>query len=380
MRWRILAILFIARTAMAVQYQSIAALSPVVQDRFGIGLAEIGFLIGLYFLPGMAVALPGSGLARRFGDRRVVSVALLLMVAGGLVIAFVPDWGPQSAARVAAGVGGVLLNVLMTKMVTDWFAGREIGTAMALFINSWPFGIALALVVLPSAELATGFSGAMGGLAGVCALAFLLVALGYRPPPGQPAGGSAGTWPRGRALACLGLAGCVWGLFNVAIAAVFAFGPEVLVARGMTLQGATAQVSIVLWALAVAAPFGGILLDRIGRRDLLIATGCVIFALALAGLWVWPAAWVIFVVIGLASGLSAGPIMTMPADVLPPEARAVGMGLFFTIYYLLMSAGPALLGLWAEASGREETAFLGGLGALALTLLTLVAFRRLRAD
>ena len=60
MRWRILAILFIARTAMAVQYQSIAALSPVVQDRFGIGLAEIGFLIGLYFLPGMVVALPGS--------------------------------------------------------------------------------------------------------------------------------------------------------------------------------------------------------------------------------------------------------------------------------------------------------------------------------
>ena len=56
------------------------------------------------------------------------------------------------------------------------------------------------------------------------------------------------------------------------------------------------------------------------------------------------------------------------------------MGLFFTIYYLLMSAGPALLGLWAEASGRAETAFLGGLGALALTLLALVAFGRLRAD
>ena len=79
--------------------------------------------------------------------------------------------------------------------------------------------------------------------------------------------------------------------------------------------------------------------------------GCVIFALALAGLWVWPAAWVIFVLIGLASGLSAGPIMTMPADVLPPETRAIGMGLFFTIYYLLMFAGPALLGLWADAAG-----------------------------
>ena len=182
MRWRILAILFIARTAMAVQYQSVAALSPVVQDRFGIGLGEIGFLIGLYFLPGMVVALPGAGLARRFGDRNVVAFALLLMVAGGLVMAFVPGWGAQAPGRVVAGIGGVLLNVLMTKMVTDWFAGKEIGTAMALFINSWPFGIALALVVLPGAEISAGYSAAMGGLAGFCAIGFLLVALGYRCP------------------------------------------------------------------------------------------------------------------------------------------------------------------------------------------------------
>ena len=43
----------------------------------------------------------------------------------------------------------MLLNVLMSKMVTDWFAGKEIGTAMAVFLNSWPLGIALALLALP---------------------------------------------------------------------------------------------------------------------------------------------------------------------------------------------------------------------------------------
>jgi hypothetical protein len=31
-----------------------------------------------------------------------------------------------------AGTGGVLLNVLMSKMVTDWFAGKEIATSMAV--------------------------------------------------------------------------------------------------------------------------------------------------------------------------------------------------------------------------------------------------------
>jgi hypothetical protein len=39
------------------------------------------------------------------------------------------SWTGQIAGRLVAGAGGVLLNVQMTKMVADWFAGREIATA-----------------------------------------------------------------------------------------------------------------------------------------------------------------------------------------------------------------------------------------------------------
>ena len=46
--------------------------------------------------------------------------------------------------------------MIMSKMVTDWFAGREIASAMAIFVNSWPVGIALALIALPPAGTAYG--------------------------------------------------------------------------------------------------------------------------------------------------------------------------------------------------------------------------------
>src|SRR5439155_18257285 len=48
--------------------------------------------------------------------------------------------GWQMAGRLASGAGGVLLTVQLTKMGTDWFAGKEIATAMAIFVNSWPAG------------------------------------------------------------------------------------------------------------------------------------------------------------------------------------------------------------------------------------------------
>src|SRR3712207_8004456 len=47
--------------------------------RSGLGYAEVGSLIGLYFLPGVALALPGGLLGRRFGDTRVVAFGLALM-------------------------------------------------------------------------------------------------------------------------------------------------------------------------------------------------------------------------------------------------------------------------------------------------------------
>ena len=116
------------------------------QTQFGVGLADIGFLIGLYFTPGVALSLPGGAIGQKFGDkahgaRGAVADADRRSCDG--VFEFLEL---QFAGRLIAGAGGVLLNVQMTKMVADWFAGKEIATAMAIFVNSWPAGVALSLL------------------------------------------------------------------------------------------------------------------------------------------------------------------------------------------------------------------------------------------
>ena len=126
------------------------------RPRFGVSLADIGILIGLYFTPGVALALPGGAIGQRFGDKATVLAALLLMLAGGLAMALSHSWSVQIAGRLVAGAGGVMLNVQMTKMVADWFAGREIATAMAIFVNSWPAGVAISLLTLPVIGTAYG--------------------------------------------------------------------------------------------------------------------------------------------------------------------------------------------------------------------------------
>jgi MFS family permease len=79
-RWLMLLVLFIARTAMAFQFQSVASTAPFLVDAFAIDFTRLGALIGLYMLPGIFIALPGGVLGQRFGAKNLVLAGLLLRV------------------------------------------------------------------------------------------------------------------------------------------------------------------------------------------------------------------------------------------------------------------------------------------------------------
>ena len=134
-RWSVLAVLFFIRTTMAVQFQSVAAIAPLLSADFDVSLADIGILVGLYSVPGVVLALPGGAIGQRFGDKNTVVLGLILMMAGSCIMSLSTSWGGQISGRLVAGVGGVLMSVLMTKMVADWFIGKELSTAMAIFVQ-----------------------------------------------------------------------------------------------------------------------------------------------------------------------------------------------------------------------------------------------------
>ena len=351
-RWLILAVLFLARTAMAFQFQSVAAISPVVMNQFGVGLADIGLLISLYLAPGIVVALPGGEIGRRYGDKSAVLLGLALMICGGLMMVFASIWPWQLAGRLLAGVGGVLLNVLMSKMVADWFAGKEIATAMAIFVNSWPVGIALALISLPPLVSIGGATDVHFATSALAGLGLLLIATCYKAPPGQTGPAAGATWPTGFVLRAVAVAGCIWGLYNAALGMVFGFGTAMLTERGWNLTAAGSTISLVLWLVGLSVPLGGIMADRTGRHIAVMLGGFALFAAMLVIATRTEFVILSFAALGLVSGVSAGPIMSLPARVLGPDVRAAGMGVYFSIFYAMVVAGPIAAGIIASMAGR----------------------------
>ncbi|AWM02050.1 CynX/NimT family MFS transporter [Bradyrhizobium amphicarpaeae] len=362
-RWCILAILFVVRLTIAFQFQSVAAVAPLLQQTFGVGLADIGILIGLYFTPGIVLALPGGAIGRKLGDKSTTIAALLLMTAGSLVIAATDIWGLQMAGRLASGAGGVLLTVQLTKMGADWFAGREIATAMAIFVNSWPAGVAISLLVLPAIGTAYG-AGAVFLTTGALSAIGIVLILFYQPPPATTASAAGSGRLDPLALLAVIVAGTIWGLYNVGFAMIFSFGPSLLVERGWSIAAAGSAISLVMWLSVISVPSGGFLADRTKHPFVLAIAASLVVAGLLAWLTRSDAVIAILVLGGLIGGLPAGPIMSLAARVLAPQTRAIGMGVFYTLFYAAMMLGPAVAGRLAKSAGTAAVAL--DLGALAV--------------
>ena len=376
-RWAILAVLFAVRATMAFQFQSVAAVAPLLTGEFGVSIADIGVLIGLYFAPGVVLALPGGAIGQRFGDRTTALGALLLMLAGSLMMATATSWNIQVAGRLVAGAGGIILTVQLTKMMTDWFAGKEIATAMAIFVNSWPVGIAVSLLTLPAIGTGYGVAAVHLGVAAFVACSIGLLLTLYRPPADAAVVPASGLGLDRRAATAVIAAGLIWGLFNIGFAIIISFGPSLLVERGWSIAAAGSTISIGLWVSAVSVPLGGFLADRSQRPQLILVGGSIVLAALMIALPRSGAVAAIVVAIGLIGGLPAGPIMSLPAGVLQPATRAIGMGLFFTVYYAAMMLGPVIGGACAKWTGSAAAAFDFGAAMILLCPVLLWGFNRI---
>lgn len=379
-RWGILAVLFTVRATMAFQFQSVAAVAPLLGEQFGVSIADIGVLIGLYFAPGIVFAYPGGAIGQKFGDKRTVLGALLLMLAGSALMAFAGTWNVQVAGRLVTGIGGVVLSVQLTKMLTDWFAGKEIATAMAILVNSWPAGIAVSLLTLPMVGTDAGIGAVHLAVAAFIALGVVLLALLYRPPPNAPAIPAAGGQLDRNAVLAVIVAGLIWGLFNIGFAVIFSFGPSMLVERGWSIASAGSAISIALWLAVFSVPFGGWLADRTGRPQAILVVACLVSAVLMMLLPRTGAVIATVTALGLIGGQPAGPIMSLPARVLQPATRAIGMGLFFTMFYGCMMLGPVIGGAFAKWTGSTGAAFDFGAAMIAMCPLLLWVFNRIVAD
>jgi MFS family permease len=373
--WIILAALSLARIAFGYQFQTVATIATDLVGRFDLSYARLGGLIGGYNLLGMFAALPMGLLARRFGDRWVLYVGLALMTAGAAYSAWSPTVLGIGGGRAIAGLGAVAVSVLQGKVIADLFAGPRFMIALSIPICAFPIGLGLAQLVLPPVLTGYGLTASLLTDVVPAGLALVLFVASYRMPASAVVVPRRFSLPSGRECRLVLIGGAIWAVYTAGFSGFASYLPSSLSVRGFGL-GATALVmTIVTWGNVPGTLAGGGLAARFGGFNIFLI-GSLALSIGMTGsaLTNWPIAWALL--LGIGGSIQPGVIMAVGTLSARPENRAVGMGIFYTIYYLGGTFTPALCGVAADFAGRPEG---GLLAAAAICLLAIPLYMLHRA-
>jgi len=377
-RWAVLALLFVVGLNMPMQFQVVPALAPFLVADANLNYAEIGALTGLFMAPGIVLAGPSALVAAALGDRLTVALGVALMAAATVVFVMSDSYALMYASRLMGGVGGVVITVFLPKIVTDWFAGREIATAQSIMASSFGVGVGLALAILPAMATLADWRTAMLANTAVGVVAVLLLLTLYREHPAgvasrRRAQNDGGIAQKEALLA--GLAGSGRGLFSTGYVVFMSFAPPLLILKGMSAAEAGLLTSLAAMMSIVSVPLGGYLSDKTGKVNWFISLGAIGTGIACLALpYLAPAAlWVM--AFGLLRGGCTGGIMSMPAEALRPSSRRAGFAIASSTYFLLMAAAPAAAGLLLEETGDAKAPLFFAAGLWFAILAQLALFR-----
>jgi predicted MFS family arabinose efflux permease len=375
-RWAILALLFVARAGLGFQFQTMGSVADALSEHLSLNFAEIGTLIGLFMLSGIALSIPAGFAGRYASDRTLVALGLGALALGGAVAAVADGFAVLAVGRLLCGAGFVLTTIYFTKMTADWFAGRELATAMGVLVMSWPGGIALGQVVHGWLAASYGWRLPFVVASLYCLVAAAVILTLYRRPDiGSAAEVVVSTDLSAREWTLTLIAAVVWAAFNAAYVVYLSFAPLVLTGGGLGRLEAASIVSLASWVMIFSGPLCGQVADRSGRSDLILS---ICLVCAMGALVLLPhVGWAIPLTLGfgLLGMAPAGLIMALTGAAMAPQKRAFGMGIFFSVYFLLVAPAPAIAGWLFDRTGNAFAALLCAVGLLMLTLLANLAFR-----
>jgi MFS family permease len=355
-------------------------LLPVWIRELGLTKAQGGLINGLWYLPGIAVALPAGWAFDRYPARRLMLACWILIVAGTAVMAIARSYPVLCGGRLLLSIGMNAHMVGAPKVVGGWFAGRrELGLAMGLYTLSFTAGVFLALNLLGSIAQSGGSHPALRLLAALALVGFVIIAIVPEPLVASEtdrarAVGGFRPWQLGLGAWVLAL-----GYFGYSIGtdAYLAFTPDFLVGRGFPVATASAIVGSYALIAFILKPILSSFLTR-ERATLYVCAAAVAALLAIGLLFAAVPPVTSAAALGVSLALGMPSFYALPSFLLPASQAGQGYGLYQLFGSLGFFAQP-LVGAVVDWTGAYAMGFM--VVAVYITLgfvVLLPAVRRLR--
>ncbi len=377
-RWKALWFVAALGFVFSANYTNHGPLIPTLVKQLEITFAMAGFLTTAIFLTHGALQIPGGALADKFGPKRLVNIALLIIAAGNFSIGFSDSYYAILVLKFIIGIGTGICFIAGARYVPIFFLGKEIQRAQGVYGGSILLGSGFVIYGIPQLLPLVGWHNIFM-ITGT--MAAVLLVLWYFFAPDSP---MAAVTPKINWSSVIASRN-IWLLSMAQLASfgeIIACGVWVntLLIKSIHLEPKVAGMigSIVLLLGIFSRPLGGFILDhKVLTTKKLLAIACA--GLALGFIWMgfsssMGMAFLAIVFTGIMAGLPFAGIFNAARDNCP-DCPGVAMGFVNTWGAIGVMVFPPIIGRLVDVTGTFVSGFIvlaavavvAALGSLALT-------------
>jgi len=371
----------------AFVFQSLPPILTLIVKELKLTHSQAGLLMSLFALPAIFLSIPGGLLSDYYGIRKIGIVSLVLMIVGTLIVALSDTFLKVSIGRLLSGVGAVILSILASQLLSQWFVGREIATAMGIYNTAMPVGTIICFSTFGILGENLGWRVPIFVTTTVSTMVLIVFLLLYRSASDDRSERKENNGKQWRDILSnlrmtgisIWLVGFSWMWFNAAVISFTTFAPDFFVSKGYEIGLAGFLTSLLMWGSLCISPVVGHLIDRIGGREIFIGIGGATLSVAIYLIpsstnFIFP-----MIIMAIAVALVPAPIFSFPSKILKPTSLGLGFGIISTCMGIGVSFGPSLAGLVRDRTGSYQMSFFL-LSVFAILVTLTAAILRLKSS
>ena len=329
-KWIILFVAVFGFVLFNFAFQSVPPLLNSFQVIFNVDNSTAALLMSLVVVPGIFLALPAGMLINKHGFRKIGSISAISLTIGSLITALSLTFPQALLGRLIIGIGGCFLTIGAAVVIPQWFAPKDIGKAMGIYVAGVPIAVITAFFATPILAQNYGWQTPfyLASIASVIS-AILFLAL-VKDGPFRIAA-SVGPAEVKEALSSRELwkIGIIWMLFNMSAIGFLTWAPVMFATfKSLDIIFASILSSSIMIVALFLAPLYGWASDRIDRRKPFIIIGALITGalnFSIGYLLGFPL--IIAIVLSGVSGAAVpGLVMAIAARTLPQKQAGISFG------------------------------------------------------
>ncbi len=359
-------------------------LFPAMKDDLGVGYAELGAMMGVFFgVSGVAQFAAGHAVDR-FGARRVLVAGMALLGGAIFGVALVPGYWALLPLAALAGLGNAVFHPADFAVLNARVAPSRLGRAYGAHGLAGNIGWVLAPIAAVGLSKLLGWREAVAilGAVGLIAAALLHAGRAWIETPAAaatrktPQPGTPSPLTSRPVLLCF----AYFVLISIAQVGLQSFSvPATMAMFGLSDTAAASSLTLFLVGASVGGVFGAIVTDRTERHDRVAAIGLALAAafVALAVAEPLPAAQglpVLMFLAGVCLGATGPSRDSIVRQATPPGSAGRVYGFVYSGLDLGGTLAPALFG-WLVDHQAAWLVYAVIVAGFALAVGTVVAIR-----